>query len=152
MINNIKSDLIIEEARSWLGTRFHHQARVKKSSTGSGGCDCIGLIIGVAEKLNLKSKENINLKSFDYTTYPKLPLGNRLKEELDRHFELSSKDNMQVGSVVLFDFGRGPQHVGIISGVNPYKIIHAYIQARKVVEHNLDNQWYEKIIAVYKFS
>lgn len=47
---------IISEAKTWLGTDFHHQRRVKISINHCGGCDCIGLIIGVATALNLRSK------------------------------------------------------------------------------------------------
>jgi cell wall-associated NlpC family hydrolase len=35
---------IVEEARSWLGTPYHHQAALK-----GVGCDCIGLLRGVYE-------------------------------------------------------------------------------------------------------
>ncbi|MBL0320066.1 MAG: hypothetical protein IPP74_12385 [Alphaproteobacteria bacterium] len=40
---------IISQARTWLGTPFHHQARLKGK-----GCDCLGLIVGVADELGLK--------------------------------------------------------------------------------------------------
>jgi hypothetical protein len=36
-------DAVIAEARSWLGTPWHHQASLK-----GVGCDCIGFIRGVA--------------------------------------------------------------------------------------------------------
>ncbi len=38
-------DDVIAEARTWLGTPWHHQASVK-----GVGCDCIGFVRGVAEK------------------------------------------------------------------------------------------------------
>ncbi|MDJ1305823.1 MAG: hypothetical protein MRQ09_06330 [Candidatus Midichloria sp.] len=44
----ITRNQIISEAKSWLHTPFHPQARIK-----SVGCDCIGLIIGVAQKLKI---------------------------------------------------------------------------------------------------
>ena len=44
---------IIAEAHSWLGTKFKHQGRIKKTDNDSGGCDCLGLIIGL--DLNTKT-------------------------------------------------------------------------------------------------
>lgn len=35
-------DIIVTEARSWIGTPYHHQASVKHV-----GCDCLGLLRGV---------------------------------------------------------------------------------------------------------
>jgi NlpC/P60 family putative phage cell wall peptidase len=34
--------MILEEARSWIGTPYQHQASLK-----GVGCDCIGLVRGV---------------------------------------------------------------------------------------------------------
>lgn len=39
-------DQVVEIARTWLGTRYHHQAHTK-----GVGCDCIGLVIGIWEEL-----------------------------------------------------------------------------------------------------
>ena len=39
---------VVCEARTWLGTPFHHQARAKGEA-----CDCAGLVIGVARALGV---------------------------------------------------------------------------------------------------
>src|SRR3989304_3767226 len=41
------SNLIIAEARSWIGTPYRHQASLK-----GVGCDCLGLVRGVWRALN----------------------------------------------------------------------------------------------------
>uniref|UniRef100_E6VEM3 Phage cell wall peptidase, NlpC/P60 family n=1 Tax=Rhodopseudomonas palustris (strain DX-1) TaxID=652103 RepID=E6VEM3_RHOPX len=38
----LRRDTIVAEARSWIGTRYRHQASVK-----GVGCDCLGLVRGV---------------------------------------------------------------------------------------------------------
>ena len=43
------SNTIVTQARTWIGTPFHHQARLKGK-----GCDCLGLIVGVVDELGLK--------------------------------------------------------------------------------------------------
>ena len=52
-------DIIIEEARSWIGVPFHHQGRTKS------GCDCIGIVLACARRLDYKYE--------DYTRYGRLP-------------------------------------------------------------------------------
>ena len=42
----LTADMVIAEARSWLGTPYHHQAALK-----GAGCDCLGLVRGVFEEL-----------------------------------------------------------------------------------------------------
>jgi cell wall-associated NlpC family hydrolase len=53
-------DDIVRQARTWIGTPFHHQARLK-----SKGCDCLGLIVGVVDELGLK----------DTRFFTRLPVG-----------------------------------------------------------------------------
>jgi len=38
----VSRDAVVAEARSWIGTRYRHQASVK-----GVGCDCLGLVRGV---------------------------------------------------------------------------------------------------------
>jgi NlpC/P60 family putative phage cell wall peptidase len=40
--NPLTRDAIVSEARSWIGTRYRHQASLK-----GVGCDCLGLVRGV---------------------------------------------------------------------------------------------------------
>src|SRR5882762_1230801 len=54
---------VVECARSYIGTPWHHQARVKGPQ---GGIDCAGLVICVGEELKLfESVETPN-----YSRYP----------------------------------------------------------------------------------
>jgi len=50
-MSKVTKQQIILQARTWLGTKYHHQGRLKKSKAGAGGVDCIGLIIGVIDEL-----------------------------------------------------------------------------------------------------
>jgi NlpC/P60 family putative phage cell wall peptidase len=42
MTPSVSRDALVTEARSWIGTRYRHQASVK-----GVGCDCLGLVRGV---------------------------------------------------------------------------------------------------------
>lgn len=151
---------IVETARGWLGTKFHHQGRVKATKAHSGGCDCIGLIVGVTKDLEMDSNifdpvtnRKLPLYKFDYNNYPKLPDGNMLRNALANCLEEITLDEVNEGDVILFRFEDEPQHVGIVS---KYKsgglgIIHCYASARKVVEHRLDETWLKRVVSSYSF-
>lgn len=129
-------DKIIQTARTWLGTKFHHQGRKK-----GVGVDCIGLAIGVAREIGI----NVN----DRLDYGREPHDGELEKALLSHLQPCE---LKVGAVALFRIHKEPQHVGIITDYNGgLGIIHAYAQARKVVEHNLDGWWKERLVSAFSF-
>ena len=149
------SEKIIAEARSWIGTKFLHQGRLKKTNSDPGGCDCIGLIMGIAQSLNLCSaSSNLPICQYDRKDYARLPSSYELKSQLDLH--LKPSDKPEIGNVVLMRFNDLPQHVGILAPYlqdsNKFSLIHAYLPAGKVIEHIIDESWQEKIIQQYNFK
>ena len=134
-------DRVVEIARSWVGTRFHHQGRVKGQ-----GVDCIGLIAGVAQELGIEFEDKQN--------YAREPQNGELQKELEKYLRPCELQN---GCVALFKIDKEPQHVGIVgewrleNGESKYTLIHAYAQARKVVEHGFDELWRKRMVATYQF-
>jgi NlpC/P60 family putative phage cell wall peptidase len=142
---------IVTEARSWIGTSFHHQGRVKKNSKDSGGVDCIGLIIGVCENIGI-TYHGKSFSNFDKRDYAKTPNGMQLKLEFSRYLNEINPEYAVSGDVLMFKFDKEPQHVAFV--VKEYakkNLIHCYMQARRVVEHNLDEYWEKRIVAAYSF-
>jgi len=64
---------VVEVARTWLGTPFHHQGRVK-----GVGIDCVGLTIGIAQELGIVSDEVIASLPTNYQARPDPVLMQRL--------------------------------------------------------------------------
>ncbi len=126
--------MIVDEARSWIGTPFHHQARQK-----GVGVDCAGLIIGVANQLKISD--------YDYHNYGREPVGGMLLSILNDH--LMPIDRLESGCIVVFRFIAEPQHLGIYTSDNT--IIHAYESVGKCIEHRLDEKWAMRIVAKYKY-
>lgn len=93
---------VVAEARSWIDTPFHHQARAKGQA-----CDCAGLVIGVARALALVPPE------FDVTAYPRVPDGKSLLGWCDQYMRRIDRTQMQPGDVVVVAFDKDPQHLGI---------------------------------------
>jgi cell wall-associated NlpC family hydrolase len=124
---------IIAEARTWLGTPFHHQGRAK-----GAGVDCIGLVIGVAHALGLSD--------FDTTHYGRIP--SPLLMGAGLRANMLAADRAEPGSVLWFAFDRVPMHVGIVTDSG---LIHAYSVAGRVVETGLDPQWIARSRGAFRF-
>lgn len=147
-----QSHPIVSEARSWIGTRFHHQGRVKAANGHKGGVDCLGLIIGVAGALGLQDKRgNALLTQYDETDYPWLPRGEALKMKMCDVLREVLPDAIQDGDIGLFSLDNNPQHVGVLAKVqNGFTLIHAYAPSRKVVEVTFDEFWQKSLNAVFR--
>ena len=156
-------------AKKWVGTKFHHQGRLKKSQDSLGGCDCLGLIMGVANELKVKSAKNINCKSnlnnnsdnihlnkmlcaFDQKCYSCTPNGNHMYSLLKAHLVEDIKKDILPGKILLIKIRKNPQHLAIVGSIdNAISIIHALPEFGSVVEHLLDNNWKEKIHSCFSF-
>ena len=145
------TNAIVECARSWLGTRFHHQGRVKKTVAHNGGVDCLGLLVGVANELQLTAPDGSPLAAADDTRYSHLPDTLQLQHRLEALLQEIPVEGIFPGCILLLSINDNPQHLAIVSDwKDGLGIIHAYAQARKVVEHALDEYWKSRIIRAFQ--
>lgn len=141
---------VVACARSYIGTRFLHQGRLKKTTHHKGGVDCLGLLVEVARECNLRSKIGGLLVDYDEFNYPHYPDTARLCEMLTTHLH-EVEGRFQPADIALFEVNGRAQHMGILSSfLLGEGIIHAYAPARCVVEHALDAYWKNKIVAMYR--
>jgi hypothetical protein len=145
---------IVNEARSWIGTKFQHQARLKQNSDNQGGCDCLGLIVGIAYKLSINSKNNIPLALIAPSNYPRIPKGDEVIKQLDTHLHQIDISDLRIGDLLLLNIENNPCHLGIVSDYldGSLAIIHSYFPARSVVEHRLDQKWLDVVHRAYSFG
>jgi hypothetical protein len=143
---------IMQEARAWLGTRFRHQGRCKRTDAHDGGVDCLGLLIGVAAALDLRDRHGALLTTHDRTDYPTHPDGGALQCALNRALYPIALNALTPADIALFAYERNPQHLGIITTYDTVSlgILHAYAPAKCVVEHTLDDSWQTKMIAAFR--
>lgn len=155
---------VVIKAREWIGTPFKYYGRTKKTIYTRGGCDCIGLLVGILAELNY----NVNgkpIKFFDTDKYSKLKNYGKLSENLSKYFVNKCICDLNVGDIVIFKINKYLEHVGIVGSYTSagkaaenlgdkknLTLIHAYIQAGMVVEHCLTDEWREKIVGVYGFN
>lgn len=98
-------------ARSWLGVPFHWQ------QSSRIGCDCKGLVVGVARELGLPEAASVAASIADYGS--KVPV-ELLKKGLAQTLE---KVAPEAGDVLLMRFNGRAQHLGIHAGD---VLIHTY--------------------------
>ncbi|NBO18583.1 MAG: peptidase P60 [Proteobacteria bacterium] len=139
---------IVAQARTWLGTPFHHQARLKGK-----GCDCLGLVVGVVDELGLKDKNGVKLAAYDEVTYSKQPDGAYLTEKLTGLLLEVPIAEARAGDLALFRVRENPQHLAILSDYEgTLGMIHCFAPARKVVEHRLDDDWKLRLLKVFRWQ
>ena len=139
---------IVAQARTWLGTPFHHQARLKGK-----GCDCLGLIVGVVDELGLEDRNGMRLAAYDEVTYSKEPDGAYLIQKLTGLLEEVPTHQARAGDLALFKVRENPQHLAILSDYEgALGMIHSFAPSRRVVEHRLDDEWKSKIIKVFRWQ
>lgn len=138
-------DDIIAAARREIGTPFRHQGRLPGKAL-----DCAGLVVRVAYV--------IGADYLDYSGYSRHPSDGLLESALDAQPALVRVPmaDMQAGDILLMRFNSDPQHLALFAGHSPvYQaegIIHAWLQARKVCEHILTDEWRSRIVRVYRFT
>ena len=106
---------VVAEARAWLGTPYHHRARLK-----GVGVDCAQLPIGVWSAVGL-------IEAFDTGDYPADWHLHRDEERyigfVRRYASEIAEASAQPGDLVLFKFGRAFSHGAIL--VAPGVVVHA---------------------------
>jgi NlpC/P60 family putative phage cell wall peptidase len=132
-------DQIIAEARTWIGTPFHHQGRVK-----GVGVDCIGLAIGVAKALRYVHQD------FEYTGYKRTPFGTTLVDVMRSSGFVDEVRNPMPGDILVFRVATDPQHVAFLTAEET--LIHSYAQARKVCEAGYDDEWRKLFVTAFRFK
>lgn len=105
---------IVEIARGWIGTPFHHQQCVK-----SHGVDCIQLVAGVGHEAGVCS-----LIPQEKSNYQRRPNPRTLIAGMRDYLTEIQESESQPGDIALIEWREGlPMHLAILSGNG--KMIHA---------------------------
>lgn len=137
-----RADEIVDEARTWIGARYHHQGRTK------AGVDCIGLIGGVASALGLPEAAQwaADREAQGYGREPEPELLAKLCARYLDKIEVAG-----VGDILLLVVPPviAPRHFAIVTGLDPLYVVHAYARSRKVVETSLPS--YMTIAGAFRY-
>jgi cell wall-associated NlpC family hydrolase len=134
---------VVDEARTWLGTPWQHQQRLKGVAV-----DCAGLVVGVGRACGLLPAEA------DVEGYSRQPDGSLLPT-CDKYLQRISAVDIQPGDVLVIAVDREPQHVALVGNYRHggLSIIHAVSTARppRVIETRLMLARNLRIVAAYSF-
>ena len=135
VIDALRSAIVVE-ARSWIGTPFQWQASVK-----GAGCDCKGLIAGIARELRLPEADSLYARLANYR--PGKVDTKLLKAGLAEMFDPATAP--LPGDLLLLRVGGLPQHLAILSEGNPSdggRMIHTYGKGpARVIEVPMGHAW-----------
>lgn len=127
----MRRNQIVAEARSWLGTPYHHQAALKGI-----GCDCIGLLKGIYAAFG----GVVDLPADYSPSWHVHRAEERLREGLSRYGTEIPLLSARPGDILLFGIGKGPAAHGAVL-IEPDIMIHAYAEAGAVIASRLAGRW-----------
>lgn len=137
---------VVAEARTWLGTPYQHQQRLRGVAV-----DCDGLIIGTARALGIVAPE------FDVQGYARQPDGQTLLAYCRQFMTEIAVSEMRPGDVAVMchprSNGRTAGHMGIVADYlhGGMSLIHAMGNGpAKVVEHRLDATTLARVVAAFR--
>ena len=136
---------IVAEALTWIDTPYQHQAMLK-----GVGCDCIGLIGGVALACNVQGASDW-ARDPRFKGYGRLPDPKPLLQACNEYLIAIPHQRAALGDILLLGWSEMPQHFTLISRESPRYILHSYISARRVVENIVDTTWQSRIRGAYRF-
>lgn len=140
------ADDVVDLARAWIGTPYHHQASVKGVA-----CDCLGLVRGIWRERYGSEPEAPPPYTPDWGEG-----GGRevlLSAALRHLLPIGPAEPTRPGDVLLFRMRAGAiaKHLGILSAVGEApRFIHAY-NAHGVIDSPLTVPWQNRIVARFRF-
>ncbi|PZO81681.1 MAG: peptidase P60 [Mesorhizobium amorphae] len=129
------------EALEWVGTPYRHQGRRK-----GVGCDCLGLVLGVWQRLYGALPETVGAYAPDWA---EAGGGEPMLDAARRHFVEVAGAGAR-GDVLLFRWRPHlpAKHCGIL--VAPDRLVHAY-EGHAVAVSPLGPHWRRRIAGVFAF-
>jgi NlpC/P60 family putative phage cell wall peptidase len=142
VFERLQREQVIGEARSWIGTKFHNNQRLK-----GVGCDCLGLIVSVMETVGVVRDVPIPNYSPQFMAHS--------SEELYVSAVLDYCDEVEMpemGDLAFFKFGRCYSHAGLVVSW-PHEMIHSYCgRGVERVDPTRDAQLKKRYLAARFFS
>jgi len=137
---------VVAEARRHLGVRWRHQGRNLALSV-----DCIGYVGGVGLALGVPGAAEW-LADARFAGYGRQPNADMIYKACAEYLDpVSPKGAALPGDILLMRFEAEPQHFAILSALDPPYMLHALAQARRVVEHRMDETWQARVVCAYRY-
>lgn len=129
----------IRVAKSYLGTQFIHQGRLP-----GVGLDCAGVVVCALRECDYEVH--------DKSGYGRIPTGGEFQAAVWLHCDQIKLAEVKPGDLMMFAFRQEPQHIAIVSQVEPILLIHSWSDVGRVVENGLDNIWQSRLRGCYRLK
>jgi NlpC/P60 family putative phage cell wall peptidase len=116
-LHDMERELVVQEAKSWLGTPYHHHGRIK-----GVGVDCAQFLACVYEAVGLVEPVDTGFYPIDWHLHHS---EERFSEWMAKYATLKVGHEPEKGDVLLWRFGRTYSHGSIYIGEGLY--IHSYL-------------------------
>ena len=128
---------ILLEARSWVGTPWHHNQACK-----GAGVDCARLYQAVLSSIGY------GVKLENYSRFAEGDSLLKVIRGIDCLMELPNPSDRTIGDCLVFMIGARPGHVGICNGTG---MVHADQRLNRVVEiEYLGQSWGKRLCAAFR--
>lgn len=137
----MKQKEIVEEALSWVGTKYHSGANIKNV-----GVDCGQILIEVYGNVGLVDKFDTGAYSQDWNLH-------RSEEKYLGFINqyCTRVEDPQIGDICLYKFGRCISHSGIIIDED-LNIVHALINIGVTISHYLEANLEDRFYGFYRLN
>ena len=146
-------DAVIAEARDWLGSEFHHQARLKKSADGPGGVDCLSLVWAVGEAVKVMAPVTKQQAAPFWRFYGRRPNPPKMRECLSRFLvELSPEVTPIPGDICWMHWGNEmPIHMALIGHQRGRETLIHSVWNMGVIEHGFTEEFRERVTSYWRY-
>lgn len=120
------SEALVREARSWVGTPYHHMGDIR-----GAGVDCGMLLVRIFCDLGICAPFDPRPYTRDWHLHQSEE--RYLSYVYDNASEIS-REELAPGDIILFQFGRCFSHGAIVTVADPLTIVHAVHDYGRVVE------------------
>jgi len=133
-----------DEAIKWANMKVPYRHR----GTTTRGCDCTGLIIGIAQSLGKLQSYKLRRYKFDWNMHS--GACDIITTELSNVADCVPKSSMQPGDILVFKFGKCNAHAGIFIGNRIF--VHSI--ANFCCQRSLlrQSQWSDRWVLTYRFN
>lgn len=134
---------IVNEAKSWVGTKWQHQQALKGVV-----CDCAGLVRGVYYEIKHEPVEVMDYPA----TWHLFKDEPRMLETCRKYLDEIDITDVREGDVLLFGYRRRfvAHHMAIV--IQGQRMIHADQDAKMVLISPLDDTWKSRIRHAFRFK
>lgn len=140
-------DNVIAEARTWIGTKFQHQAHLK-----GVGCDCIGLVWKAGEAAGAFSPDPVEVQK--YLNYGRNPNPRIMRQALLEFFEPINGTDAEIADIAWIKWREDlPMHLALLAEDRTGRrtILHAIQDVGKVVEHGFTQEWIDRVDSWWRY-